>query len=68
MAAGLSSLTPHRTGPNLTDKVRKTYIVQFAPDGAHTVRVDRQTGVRTQAPCTAPERQFLVLVRGRPPT
>lgn len=29
-----SSLTPHRTGPNLTNEVRKAYIVQFAPDGA----------------------------------
>ena len=28
-----SSLTPHRTGPNATGEVRKTYIVQFAPDG-----------------------------------
>ena len=35
-----SSLTPHRTGPNLTDGVRKAYIVQFAPDGARTVRVE----------------------------
>ena len=29
-----SSLTPHTTGPNLTGEVRKSYIVQFAPDGA----------------------------------
>ncbi len=29
-----SSLTPHRTGPNLTGEVRKTYILQYAPDGA----------------------------------
>jgi ectoine hydroxylase-related dioxygenase (phytanoyl-CoA dioxygenase family) len=29
-----SSLTPHRTGPNLTDGVRKSYILQYAPDGA----------------------------------
>ncbi len=29
-----SSLTPHSTGPNHTDAVRKAYIVQFAPDGA----------------------------------
>lgn len=29
-----SSLTPHRTGPNLTDSVRKAYILQYAPDGA----------------------------------
>ena len=24
-----SSLTPHRTGPNLTDGIRKTYILQI---------------------------------------
>jgi ectoine hydroxylase-related dioxygenase (phytanoyl-CoA dioxygenase family) len=29
-----SSLTPHRTGPNCTRKVRKSYILQYAPDGA----------------------------------
>ena len=32
--AVFSSLTPHRTGPNITDKVRKSYILQYAPDGA----------------------------------
>lgn len=32
--AVFSSLTPHRTGPNLTDEVRKAYILQYAPDGA----------------------------------
>jgi phytanoyl-CoA hydroxylase len=29
-----SSLTPHRTGPNLTDAVRKAYILQYASDGS----------------------------------
>ena len=32
--AVFSSLTPHRTGPNLTSQVRKAYILQYAPDGA----------------------------------
>jgi ectoine hydroxylase-related dioxygenase (phytanoyl-CoA dioxygenase family) len=32
--AVFSSLTPHRTGPNLTDKTRKSYILQYAADGA----------------------------------
>lgn len=32
--AVFSSLTPHRTGPNLTDQTRKSYILQYAPDGA----------------------------------
>ena len=27
------SLTPHMTGANLTDSVRKAYICQYAPDG-----------------------------------
>ena len=29
-----SSLTPHLTGPNTTDAVRKAYILQYAPTGA----------------------------------
>lgn len=34
-----SSLAPHRTGPNLrADTVRKTYILQYAPDGAMALR------------------------------
>jgi ectoine hydroxylase-related dioxygenase (phytanoyl-CoA dioxygenase family) len=32
-----SSLTPHRTGPNTTDAVRKAYIVQYSPAGARRV-------------------------------
>ena len=32
--AVFSSLTPHRTGPNLTSNIRKAYILQYAPDGA----------------------------------
>ena len=61
-----SSLTPHRTGPNLTDRVRKAYIVQFAPDGARTVRVDRDGGAPDYTPCNDPDRQFLVLADGEP--
>jgi len=33
-----SSLTPHSTGPNRTDAVRKAYIGQFAPTGAAVLR------------------------------
>ncbi len=62
-----SSLTPHRTGPNLTEAVRKAYIVQFAPDGARTVRLDRDGGAPRSEACDAPDRQFLVLVDGQPP-
>src|SRR5262249_55453968 len=35
-----SSLTPHMTGPNLTDAVRKAYILQYAPAGAQVLRGD----------------------------
>jgi 3-isopropylmalate dehydratase small subunit len=35
-----SSLTPHRTGPNLTSEVRKSYILQYAPDGAMAFRFE----------------------------
>jgi ectoine hydroxylase-related dioxygenase (phytanoyl-CoA dioxygenase family) len=55
-----SSLTPHRTGPNLSGAVRKSYIVQFAPDGARAV--DGETLV----PQDDPARQFPVLSGGEP--
>ncbi len=60
-----SSLTPHRTGPNRSSEVRKAYIVQFAPDGAHVLR--GEPGSIRREPCDAPDRQFPVLVDGRPP-
>jgi phytanoyl-CoA hydroxylase len=62
----VSSLTPHRTGPNLTDRVRKAYIVQFAPHGARTIRVDEDTGARHEELCNDRSAQFPVLVGGRP--
>lgn len=51
-----SSLTPHRTGPNLTADVRKSYILQYAPDGA----VAYPDGVGDPVPQNDPARQFLV--------
>jgi ectoine hydroxylase-related dioxygenase (phytanoyl-CoA dioxygenase family) len=54
-----SSLTPHRTGPNLSSGVRKSYIVQFAPDGAHAVDGE------SLMPQNDPARQFPVLRGGR---
>jgi ectoine hydroxylase-related dioxygenase (phytanoyl-CoA dioxygenase family) len=33
-AVVFSSLTPHLTGANTSDAVRKAYIVQYMPDGA----------------------------------
>ncbi len=51
-----SSLTPHSTGPNQSDEVRKAYIVQYAPDGARTYDAqERVTGT-----CDDPARQFLI--------
>jgi hypothetical protein len=63
-----SSLTPHRTGPNLTDGVRKAYIVQFAPDGARTVRIEQAGNPPRYEPCDDPDRQFLVVADGEPAT
>lgn len=55
-----SSLSPHRTGPNLRKgTVRKAYILQYAPDGAYQVT---EGGDRTLQ-CD-PDRQFEVLRNG----
>ena len=63
--AVFSSLTPHRTGPNVGGDVRKAYIVQFAPDGADWLMPDGSGGIR-RTPANAPERQFHVVRGGRP--
>jgi ectoine hydroxylase-related dioxygenase (phytanoyl-CoA dioxygenase family) len=60
--AVFSSLTPHRTGPNTTQAVRKSYILQYAADGAEFIREDAGP-VR----CDAMERQFFILKGGCPP-
>jgi ectoine hydroxylase-related dioxygenase (phytanoyl-CoA dioxygenase family) len=60
-----SSLTPHCTGPNRTDDVRKSYIVQYAPDGAEVVTVGASEG-SGRARADAPDRQFRILQGGRP--
>ncbi|HTY18603.1 MAG TPA: phytanoyl-CoA dioxygenase family protein [Myxococcota bacterium] len=64
--AVFSSLTPHRTGPNRTERVRKSYIVQFAPDGARMVRPAADGRAQPEGRCDDPERQFPVLSRGAP--
>jgi ectoine hydroxylase-related dioxygenase (phytanoyl-CoA dioxygenase family) len=56
-----SSLTPHRTGPNLGGAVRKAYIVQYAPDGAVAWR-----GGDEPVPQDDPEHQYRVLAGGEP--
>ena len=61
-----SSLTPHKTGPNVTsDRLRKTYIVQFAPDGAQILKKVGDEIIGT--PCDAADRQYPVLVNGEIP-
>jgi ectoine hydroxylase-related dioxygenase (phytanoyl-CoA dioxygenase family) len=53
-----SSLTPHQTGPNTTDAVRKAYIVQYAPDGAVISR--EENGERTRVRADEADRQFRI--------
>ena len=61
-----SSLTPHLTGPNTTDAVRKAYILQYAPDGAQVFRGDAGLPKPAPQPADDPHRQFPVLVGGEP--
>lgn len=56
-----SSLTPHHTGRNLTDDVRKAYIVQYAPDGAEALQGDAESGGPTgRVAMNDPDRQYWV--------
>jgi ectoine hydroxylase-related dioxygenase (phytanoyl-CoA dioxygenase family) len=60
-AVVFSSLTPHLTGPNTTDAVRKAYILQYAPDGATVMKGDPDAGPPASAePANDPARQFTV--------
>ena len=62
-----SSLTPHLTGPNTTDAVRKTYILQYAPDGAVKLGGDPFAGGEpARITQDDPDRQYLVVERGVP--
>lgn len=66
-AVVFSSLTPHFTGPNLTNAVRKAYILQYAPLGAQTLVGDPAKGEpRERRSCDDPARQFAVLRGGQP--
>lgn len=66
-AVVFASLTPHLTGPNLTGAVRRACIVEYAPDGAERLEGDPCAGPPTaRAPCDAADRQFPVVVGGRP--
>lgn len=58
-----SSLTPHLTGPNLTDRVRKAYILQYAPVGAEVLEGD-PTGGPPLARRACDEPRHLPVARG----
>jgi ectoine hydroxylase-related dioxygenase (phytanoyl-CoA dioxygenase family) len=60
-----SSLTPHRTGPNRSDAVRKAYIVQFAPEGATIFQAGPGGEPVPVSRADDPQRQYPVLVGGR---
>ena len=57
--AVFSSLTPHRTGPNTSKGVRKSYILQYAPDGAK-----RKISNSLSEPVNDESRQFYVVKDG----
>ncbi len=63
-----SSLTPHYTARNLTDQVRKAYIVQYCHDGAVVHLPDAAGGMGPPLRQDAEDRQFLVVSRGEPVT
>ena len=50
-----SSLTPHCTGPNKTDLTRKSYILQYAPNGAV-----RYPPFSDKEEANNPDRQFFI--------
>lgn len=56
-----SSLTPHKTGPNLTTGTRKAYILQYAPDGMCVKLSSDDPGT----PQDLEDRQFLVVKDGK---
>lgn len=64
-----SSLTPHRTGPNLTTGIRKAYILQYAADGTRLLQDDSQMDLigddgRSGIAQNDPQRQYLILKDG----
>ncbi len=61
-----SSLTPHMTLPNTTtDEIRKSYIVQFAPDGA--VVIGKKNGDNFSSLANDADRQYWILQDGATP-
>lgn len=57
-----SSLTPHRTGPNLSPEMRRAYVLQYAREGT----VVYQGDARDAMVVDDPERQFVVARQGVP--
>jgi ectoine hydroxylase-related dioxygenase (phytanoyl-CoA dioxygenase family) len=60
----MSSLAPHATGPNLTSAVRKALIAEFIPDGAVSVKREKD-GTVVRTPCNT-ERHLPIVRDGRP--
>ncbi|HVV35099.1 MAG TPA: phytanoyl-CoA dioxygenase family protein [Acidimicrobiales bacterium] len=67
-AVVFSSLTPHQTGPNVTDAPRKAYIVQYGPAGMTRVTGEWWSGAAPTGAesCDEPDRQYAVLRNGQP--
>ena len=65
-AVVFSSLTPHLTGPNTTDAVRKAYILQYAPTAPRCCAATPTPGRPRREPADAPDRQYPVLRGGVP--
>jgi phytanoyl-CoA hydroxylase len=63
-AVVFSSLTPHLTGPNTTEEVRKAYILQYAPTGARALRGDPREEPAERVLCDDPDRQYEILRDG----
>jgi ectoine hydroxylase-related dioxygenase (phytanoyl-CoA dioxygenase family) len=64
-AVVFSSLTPHMTGPNLSDEIRKAYILQYAHAGSVALRGDPRSGPPTaREACDAHDSQFPILRGG----
>jgi phytanoyl-CoA hydroxylase len=61
-----SSLTPHLTGPNVTDATRKAYILQYAPRGAEVLQGNPSGPPAKRVPADDPDRQFPVVRGGEP--
>jgi len=59
-----SSLTPHATRANLTDRIRKAYIVQYCHAGATAAQPAADGSIATRTPQDDPARQPLVVSGG----